>query len=295
MPSSAESSPPQQDRHADAPIVAAIVVSHNSGRDLAACVTDLLAQTLPLQVIVVDNASVDGCLSHLPAHPAVQVIRNQENRGFGVACNQGAERVAAPYLLFINPDCRLHVEAVSQLHQHLRALPTLGMLGARLCHADGRPQAAAVRQTPRPREAILQALGRRSFEAEMILGEQGAVQFVEATSGALMLMPRPVFTQLGGFDPGYVLHCEDLDLCRRVLLAGWQIGVARDVSIVHFKGTSSRRRPIWVEWQKHRGMWRYFRKFDAADSPFWLSALVALGLVARFPIAAARAWWQRNA
>ncbi len=107
-----------------------------------------------------------------------------------------------------------------------------------------------------------------------------------------MLMPRHVFAALGGFDEGYVLHCEDLDLCRRALQAGLHVGVAHDVQVTHLKGTSSRKRPIWVEWQKHRGMLRYFRKFDAAASPWWLRLAVPLGVWLRFPFAATRALWR---
>jgi N-acetylglucosaminyl-diphospho-decaprenol L-rhamnosyltransferase len=65
--------------------------------------------------------------------------------------------------------------------------------------------------------------------------------------------------------------------------------VANGVRVTHHKGTSSRRRPVWVEWQKHRGMLRYFRKFDAAASPVWLRALVPVAVWMRFPLAALRA------
>ena len=115
------------------------------------------------------------------------------------------------------------------------------------------------------------------------------VSRVDAISGALMLMPHRLFESLGGFDEGYVLHCEDLDLCRRALLAGHGVAIANDVRVLHHKGTSSRRRPVWVEWQKHRGMLRYFKKFDADCSPWWLRVAVRLGVWLRFPLAAWRA------
>lgn len=278
------------------PRVSAIVVSHNSGADLARCVSDLLAQSVPVEVIVVDNASDDGSLADLLADARLQRIDNPDNRGFAVACNQGAAQARADYLLFVNPDCRLPVDAVERLLKHLQSNPELGLLGARLCDADGRPQAAAERRTPHPAIAIKAALGLRQ-QLEIVPEPQTAdtpLRYVEATSGALMLMPRQLFEALGGFDPGYVLHCEDLDLCRRVLAADRRIAIATDVSITHLKGTSSRHRPIWVEWQKHRGMWRYFRKFDAATSPWWLQVLVAIGIGAHFPLAALRAWWNRG-
>lgn len=270
----------------------AVVVSHNSGACLLDCVTDLLAQQMPLDVVVVDNASHDGAPDRLPADARVRVVKNADNRGFAVACNQGAALAQAPRLLFINPDCRLAPDALPRLCARLDATPRLGILGADLRNADGTPQAAARRRTPRPMRAIGQLLGRGNESEPLEMVDVDGLVEVEATSGALMLMPRTVFEQLGGFDEGYVLHCEDLDLCRRVLDAGWRIAVDTRVAVIHLKGTSSRRRPVWVEWQKHRGMWRYFHRFDAATSPWWLRLLVRLGITAHFPVAALRAWWK---
>jgi GT2 family glycosyltransferase len=93
--------------------------------------------------------------------------------------------------------------------------------------------------------------------------EARAVQEVEAISGALMLLPRALFDRIGGFDANYRLHVEDLDLCRRARDAGALVAVANDVSVVHVRGVSSRSRPGFSEWHKHRGLWRYFRKFEA--------------------------------
>src|SRR5690606_7412548 len=89
------------------------------------------------------------------------------------------------------------------------------------------------------------------------------LQRVEAVSGALMLLPRALFERIGGFDEGYRLHVEDLDLCRRAREAGATVAVANDVRVVHVRGVSSRSRPGFSEWHKHRGMWRYFSKFEA--------------------------------
>lgn len=269
----------------------AVVVSHDSGAFLRACVDDLLAQDVAMQVVVVDNGSRDGAPDGLPSDARLELLRNPGNPGFATACNQGAARARAPRLLFVNPDCRLPPDAASRLLGHLEASPELGILGARLLNPDGSLQAAAQRRTPLPGHAIAQALGRCPAPQPGPAND-GALLDVEATSGALMLMPRDLFEALGGFDTAYVLHCEDLDLCRRVLLAGRRIAIAADVEIVHAKGTSSRRRPVWVEWQKHRGMWRYFRRFDAATSPWWLRVLVRLGIAAHFPFAAARACWR---
>jgi hypothetical protein len=96
----------------------------------------------------------------------------------------------------------------------------------------------------------------------------------EAVSGALMLLPRKAFVQLGGFDERYFLHFEDLDLCRRARDAGYRVLLAGDVRVLHGKGGSSRHRPVFVSRHKHRGMWRWFRQHDpAARNPLVAGAM----------------------
>ena len=119
-----------------------------------------------------------------------------------------------------------------------------------------------------------------------------AVQPVDAVSGALVLMPRTLFARIGGFDEGYRLHAEDLDLCRRARLAGATVAVANDVSVLHVRGVSSRSRPLFVEWHKHRGLWRYFRKFEAPGRSVATRVAVFAMIWARFPFAVARALWR---
>ena len=77
------------------------------------------------------------------------------------------------------------------------------------------------------------------------------------------LMPRSLFERLGGWDAGYRLHAEDLDLCRRARQAGATVAIANDLQVLHVRGVSSRSRPLFVEWHKHRGLWRYFQRFEA--------------------------------
>jgi N-acetylglucosaminyl-diphospho-decaprenol L-rhamnosyltransferase len=105
---------------------------------------------------------------------------------------------------------------------------------------------------------------------------------VEAVSGALMLLPRIVFEKLKGFDENYFLHCEDLDLCRRARDLGYRVLLAGDIHVLHGKGGSSRHRPVFVSRHKHRGMWRWFRKFDPAARNPLLAGIVWLGIWTHF-------------
>ncbi|MFY8123428.1 MAG: glycosyltransferase family 2 protein, partial [Silanimonas sp.] len=119
------------------------------------------------------------------------------------------------------------------------------------------------------------------------------VQPVDACSGALMLVPRAAFEAVGGWDAGYRLHVEDLDFCRRLRAAGFAVAVANDVPVLHHRGVSSRARPLFVEWHKHRGLWRYWWRFEARGATALLAPLVLAVLAARllflaWPVAALR-------
>jgi GT2 family glycosyltransferase len=138
---------------------------------------------------------------------------------------------------------------------------------------------------------LRELLGQRGRRDDLYLGRDPKLdlQQVEAVSGALMLMPLGLFLQLGGFDEMFRMHVEDLDLCRRTRDAGYEVLVANDITVIHVGGVSSRARPLWVEWQKHTSFWRYFRKFEAEETPGWLKPVLWLGLWSHFLLSVARA------
>lgn len=275
-----------------APRCRVVIVTHDSDATLPACLESVLGQeAVELDVRIVDNGSRRDPAAWLRGKPGCTFLRNADNPGFSVACNQGAASTTTPWLLFLNPDCFLQPGQLAQLIGIAEAIPGLGVLGAQLLNADGSEQGASVRRLPSARH-YLPWTPMPASRAEPLQGAGEEVVQVEAISGALMLMRSEAFVRIGGFDEAYRLHCEDLDLCRRLQAAGRVVACALGVRVTHLKGESSRRRPIWVEWQKHRGMWRYFSKFERPSTPVWLTAAVALGIALRFPAAALKAWWQ---
>jgi GT2 family glycosyltransferase len=241
---------------------------------------------------VVDNASTDGTMAIVQRHAAadarVRFVASPDNPGFAVACNQGARAADAPWLAFVNPDCLVEPDSLARLRAHAAALGE-ALIGADLVDESGRRDAAARRRDP-AFAAMLRAPSAARLGVPV--DEALPVQRVDAVSGALMLLPRALFERIGGFDERYRLHAEDLDLCRRARTAGATVAVANQVRVLHLRGVSSRARPLFVEWHKHRGLWRYFRKFEAADAGTAARALVFAGIWCRFPLALARALWR---
>lgn len=269
--------------------IAAVVVTHHSATTIDDCLARLRAANGVVAIRVVDNASGDDTVAIVQRHAAadarVHFIANPDNPGFATACNQGAADAgeAAAWLAFVNPDCLVEPDSLPRLRDHARALGG-GLVGADLVGEDGAHDAAARRRDP---DFAAMLRSPRAARLDVAADPAQPLQRVDAVSGALMVLPRALFARIGGFDIGYRLHAEDLDLCRRVRAAGAAVAVANDVVVLHVRGVSSRARPMFVEWHKHRGLWRYFRKFEAPERGLFTRAAVFLAIFARFPIAAA--------
>jgi N-acetylglucosaminyl-diphospho-decaprenol L-rhamnosyltransferase len=274
--------------------LSAIVVAHDSGAVLGECVRRLLAASGVREVLVVDNGSSDGAVAVLGSDARLRVLRNAHNPGFGVACNQGAREARGAVLAFVNPDCFVANDTLARMLAILAATPDIGLLGADVRDAQGQPEAAARRRDPTLMRAFRHALGAADA-LHLPANTAQALQEVDATSGALMLLPRAVFMQVGGFDEGYRLHAEDLDLCRRVRGLGLRVAVAEGVAVTHLKGTSSQRRPLFVAFHKHRGLARYWLRWGAGGGAAGTTLAVAAAWLRFAAIAPAALWRQLRA
>jgi len=278
-----------------------IVVAADSGALLRDCVESVLAGDPgnAFELLLVDNASVDGVVEQVEAaHRAdarLRVLRNASNLGFGPACNRGAAQAGGDVLVLLNPDCIVPREFIARARGALTAEPrSIGVLGVQVTDTDGRPARGNRRRDPTLRRALATLTGVARLEprwpacqgVEMPPAKGVGIEPVEAVSGACMILPRAAFERVGGFDEAYFLHAEDLDLCRRVRDAGWHVAIDPDTHVVHAQGSSSRARPLFVARHKHRGMWRYFTKFDPAARNPLLRGVVWIGIWAHFMLKA---------
>lgn len=279
-------------RHGES--VSVVIVNYNAGRFLTDCVRAALPQTG--EVLVVDNAStdfsVDLCLEHFTDDPKLKIIRNDTNMGFAAACNIGSKQAKGGYVLFLNPDCSLDGRAVDELVRVLEADNSVGMAGGLIINPDGSEQAGGRRAVPTPWRSLVRAFGLSRFAnrwpqlfSDFYLHRQALPDKpieVEAISGACMLVKRDVMEHVGLWDEGYFLHCEDLDWCMRFRQKGWKIMFVPGARVTHWWGVCSQGRPVFVEWHKHKGMMRFYRKFFRHEYPGALMGLVAIGVWIRF-------------
>jgi hypothetical protein len=274
--------------------ISVVIVNYNAGPFLADCVH--LALIRVNEVLVVDNASSDFslelCAERFPDEPKLKIMRNAANLGFAAACNIGSAQASQPYILFLNPDCVLGEDSLQRMLQVLEKNPEAGMAGGLLLNPDSTEQAGGRRAVPTPWRSFVRGFGLYRFSTywprlffDFHLHKQplpaGPLE-VEAISGALMLVRREAMQNVGTWDEDYFLHCEDLDWCMRFRQKGWKILFVPDAPVVHHKGACSRPRPIFVEWHKHKGMMRFYRKFFRRQYPGVVMWLVALGIWLRF-------------
>lgn len=269
--------------------IAAVVVTHRSAETIGACLARLREAEAVAEIRVIDNDSGDGTMEIVQRFavedPRIRFIANPDNPGFAVGCNQGAAASEAPWLAFVNPDLMVEADTLVRLRQVALSLGGDALVGCELRGDDGMRDPAARRRDP-DFAAMLRSSAARNLSLPRDVTQP--VQEVDAVSGALMLLPRALFDRVHGFDEVYRLHAEDLDLCRRIRMAGGRVAIANEVEVLHVRGVSSRSKPLFVEWHKHRGLWRYFRKFDGGSHGPFTRAAVWTMIWLRLPLAVAR-------
>lgn len=274
--------------------VSAVIVNYNAGALLIDCVRAALAQAG--QVIVVDNDSSDSSMDFLAgqfaAEPRLVMHSTGQNLGFAAGCNLGLGFATQPNWLFLNPDCILDAGSLRRMIEVLDSDTSVGMVGGLLANLDGSEQGGGRRAIPTPWRSFVRAFGLYRFQDrwpklffDFHLHKQplpDRLIEVEAISGACMLVRREAVADVGLWDEAYFLHCEDLDWCMRFRQKGWKILFVPSARVTHALGACSRSRPVFVEWHKHRGMLRFYRKFFRQQYPGALMWLVALGVWLRF-------------
>lgn len=273
----------------------AIIVNYNAGDVLQRCVQALQENSRGAKITLVDNASEDGSAERLRNlygdRQGIEFLFNASNLGFAPAVNAVARRSAADWLLVLNPDCIVDSGALEQLQYALHNDARAALAGPAVRDAKGRMQRATIRRFPKPWNSLMTAsglwrLGRwfpllKGIEVKASEVTGDAVP-CEAVSGACMLIRRDALESVDFMDEKYAMHCEDLDLMYRLHQDGWHCLYVPGAGATHYQGLSSRRRPGWVHYQKHLGMVRFFRKFQAADTALPLRLLVYTGIWLRF-------------
>jgi GT2 family glycosyltransferase len=279
-----------------------IIVNFNTKSDTMACLSSIDGKAD--RIIVVDNASSDNSSEALRQWAYNRTdrlfIENKLNIGFGRANNQAIKLSRVEFILLLNSDTIVRLDAIDKLKTFMQSNPNIGMVGPRLLNADGSIQ-ASVSNFPNIWFVIVRMFKLRSLfplnnftktlaikttlfgamvKSYLQVNSTGPLK-VENISGACMMIRRSVIEQVGMFDENYFMYVEDIDLCKRIINMGWDIFYYPLSEVVHLVGKSSGgsfrdRSPI-----SYQSLYYYFRKHHGRPYEAVVRLTVVLALTLR--------------
>jgi GT2 family glycosyltransferase len=251
------------------------LVNWNSGNLLRVCIESLINTSPLLEIVVVDNASEDDSLSKvLEFRARVSFIRNSVNRGFGPAVNQAFKATTSSYVLILNPDTQALKNSISLLEEFLDSHLKAGAVGGYV------NDKYLPRDLPTLSHLVRENIGlpnRKRLEVS------DAPVLVEQPAAAALLVRRDAFDSIGGFDEQfYPAWYEDVDFCRRLQTAGWEIYFAPKAEFLHEGGYSAANLGTENFTRAYYGnQMRYVRKHMGTSAAMIVRASIAAGLAAR--------------
>jgi GT2 family glycosyltransferase len=263
-----------------APRVAVVIVTYNSSREIDAALR-ALTQPPPAishEILVVDNASVDGTTAKLRATwPGIRLIESGGNVGFAAANNLGIRESSSEIVLLLNPDTRVPARAIDRLVAHLDARPDVAIVGPRIVDGQGRAElsfGAMIAPLSELRQKVLVSGNDRGLAPIVSIVDRMTRQTreVDWVSGACLLIRRPDLEAVGLLDERFFLYTEDVDLCASVRARGRRVLFAADVEIQHLRGRSAGRATAAAY---RRSQLAFYAKHHPAWLP-WLRAYLKI-------------------
>lgn len=245
------------------------------------------------EVILVDNASFDGCVESVRKEfPQVRIIENTENVGFAKANNQAMAIAEGRYVLLLNSDTIVMPDTLAIMIRMMDENPRVGAAGCKVVLPNGELDKACRRGFPTPSASFYYAFGfsklfpdnPRFNQYQLSHLDPDQTYPVDCLVGAFMMVRRDVVAQVGGLDEAFFMYGEDIDWCYRIKKAGWEIYYYPLTHIIHYKGASSRKKPFKIIYEFHRAMILFHKKHYRSRYPRLVNLLVYLGVGVKFCI-----------
>jgi len=252
------------------PDLTIVFINYNSARLLDRALASLrdAEPRLDIETLVVDNASRDRAdLVAICRRREARLVLLGRNAGYGAAFNRGYRHARGRYVAVANPDLVFSTPAMTGLVAFMDAHPEAGAVSPQLLYPDGSPQ-PSVRRLPRLRYILAgrrsplgrvlprYALARDFLYADVHLATEPAE--VEAVIGTLVTFRRSAIDQVAGFDEGFFMYAEDMDICRRLRQSGWKVYLDPRVAVEHFYGGVRRRFQRFGDYQRLKALMQYF-------------------------------------
>lgn len=269
-----------------------IVVSWNVRDSLRQCLASILASRgIQPRVVVIDNGSADGSVEMVRAEfPDVRLIKNQTNRGFAAAVNQGLAQHSSGHVALINCDLKLEPETIRTLLDWFQRLPQVGIAGPMLRYEDESLQ-PSVKRFPRWQDLalvlsklpnLIPGIAQRYQAADF---NYSKTQVVDQVMGSCFLIRDELLKVLPRFDEQYFIWFEEVDYCLTAKALGWQTLYVAEAQAIHGRGQSFQQHPVTTKQRFLRQSIRYYvrkhfgRMAEMSLMPFLLMSWVSAGVI----------------
>ncbi len=257
-----------------------IILNYNVRYFLEQCILSVqrAMRDLDAEIIVVDNASQDdSCAMVKQFFPSVQIIENKENVGFSKANNQGVAIAKGEYICILNPDTAVAEDTFAKCLSFAEIHPKMGALGIYYLDGTGNFLPESKRNLPTPTRSLLKILGiaggRKGYYAKY-LNEKETGQ-VEILAGACMFLKREVYKEVDGFDEDYFMYGEDIDICYKLMKAGYTNYYDGSNQVLHYKGESTQKDAAYLD-RFYGAMHIFYKKHFSKNKA--TTALVSFGV-----------------
>lgn len=254
-------------------MVSVIVVTWNSEQEIISCLNSIVKQKADypeLEIILVDNNSQDKTKELVKKEfGEVVLINNKRNLGYARANNQGLSRARGEYILLVNPDVILTDNFLAPLVDFLEKHKEVGAVAPKLLNPDLSVQ-KSIRSFPDYQILLWEISGlAKLMPYHKIFGKWRLAYFnydkeqeIEQPMTSCLLVRKLVFDAIGYFDERFEMFFNDVDLCRRMISAGWKIYYLPHSFAIHNRGSSTRKVRNRMIFSMHKSLYHYFEKYD---------------------------------
>jgi GT2 family glycosyltransferase len=260
-----------------------IILNRNTSRLLIGCLESVFAldlNQLP-EIIVVDNGSNDDSVEKTRTlFPEVNLYEAGRNLGFAAANNLAASKISGDFLLLLNTDVILEKDSVSKMLELAKGDDRIAIVAPQLLNTDGTNQTSYEATPTLLTECTNRSLLKRLFPKRYPGKNQALTEpvDVETVIGAVMLVRRKAFEEVGGFDESYFFFFEETDLAVRLRLADWLVKHEPRARATHIQGGSAKSAPVGARVEFYRSRYIFFEKFYGKTSRNFLKSVVIFNL-----------------
>jgi len=274
--------------------VSIIIVTYNSEKEIINCTNSLLPQLNNIngEIVLIDNNSTDDTIPLIKEIESknISIIQNSENFGYTYANNQGIKNAKGEYLFFLNPDTLVPNGVINNLLSEIQDDKDCGAIAPQLRFPDGRIQNSC-RRFPRRRDILYESIGLSKLfknSKEFNYWKMGEfnhkiTRFVDQPAGASLLISTKIIEEVGLLDEQFPMFFSDVDICKRIWDAGYNVQYNTNSFITHKGGASVYRKRIKMILSSHLSFWKYFNKYNTKLFDYVLNSLVGIFLLVLIP------------